>query len=164
MKRKTLLSILAASTIGCIGPAVSSPYEPIVLLEDPYTPTANESQVAANIYKRQEERCLRSHYMETEGNQLRSFLVTEHCVSGYGASGTFLSKRFKDSDTDGVVDLVCETSGNTYVGKFEVSEDSCVDAPSQRLLLEVMRVFLYRGSGQNPPLLDETYQELYQQK
>ncbi len=147
MKYKTLLSLVVAGSAGCWAtsspppappappmlpspPAIPSP--PNVIVSDPYTNRENEELFLSKQYKKVEAYtqlefsfCLRSHYIEMEGNVMKSFFVTEHCVSPPISIGSFLAVRFSDNSANGLADTMCMTSAKTYLGGLENQTTNC---------------------------------------
>jgi|SRR3989338_3282414 len=113
--KKTLLSLLAASLVGCIQPQ----FRTLSIFDQyDYQKPDNEEKVLGRAYtlKDQSEDCLRSHYIGMENDQLKSFTVTEHCLSKRSQNGSYSLFRFEDYDQDGYANTACVSRGTTYLG------------------------------------------------
>ena len=82
MKNKTILPLLAAGVIGCIGRPVRSPY---IDVPEVYSQTDNEERLLSSQYEKNVNnlvmKCLRTHYVERMAGTLKSFLAVEHCLN-----------------------------------------------------------------------------------
>lgn len=153
MNKKALLSLLAASAVGCVSSGGR-------YVTDPYKATENEKEIYWNVYENERENlCMRTFYLETETRKHNSFLVTEHCVSHRG-EGYFYSLRFKDDNTDGIVNEVCAQSGETYTGGLDLGSKDCWKV-LRKPLVNAAASFVSASSGKDPTPVFETYLGLF---
>jgi len=118
MNSKTLVPLLTVGLAGCL--SVAKPQVQTVSIFDPYDyqKPDNEEKVLDRFYtsKDQSEDCLRSHYIGMENDQLKSFTVTEHCLSRRSQKGSYTVLQFEDYDQDGYANAACVSRGKTYLG------------------------------------------------
>lgn len=159
--RKTLLSVLAVGSISCASATTAGPSQPFHSVMDPYMPKENEELFTYNPYEDEVKQCVRAHYLETEGNQLKSFLVTDHCaVRNDSATGTYYTIRFKDNNGNGDVDEVCGIMGKTYIGKLDVRKEQCKTTLPGKPLQHIMSALVTAGSIENPPPFPDMFYDV----
>jgi len=135
MNSKTLLSLLAAGTIGC------SNYKPTLYLPSSVNLDPNEigGYIFGKVNKetRSGEYCSREVLLGTEGGNLQSVVMTEHCKKLSSDNGTAWLKRYKDTDNDGDAEEVCEEEVKVFYGFSFATPPGCSDSRpySMKLLL-----------------------------
>ena len=116
--KKTILPLLTVGLAGCLSVAKPPVHTTLIFDQYNYQKPDNEEKVLDRTYtlKDQSEDCLRSHYIGMENDQLKSFTVTEHCLSKRSQNGSYSLFRFEDYDQDGYANTACVSRGTTYLG------------------------------------------------
>lgn len=142
---KTLLSLSAVGLVGCLS-AAKPQYRPVSIF-DPYDyqKPEDEEKVLDRVYtvEDQSEDCLRSHYLGMENDQIKSFTVTEHCLSRMTQDSNYTMFRFEDDDRDGYANAGCVTRGHTFLGLTQYDSTHC--APLGNKMSQLMGLYNSRS-------------------
>ena len=118
MNSKKLVPLLTVGLAGCLSAAKPPVHTTLIFDPYDYQKPDNEEKVLDRFYtlEDQSKDCRRSHYVGMGNDQLKSFTVTEHCLSRRSQKGSYTVLQFEDYDWDGYANSTCVSRGVTYLG------------------------------------------------